>query len=281
MIIKPDIVTSRQNEAVKRLLSLDDKKDRDATRLFVLDGLKLFEEAVKARADIMYVYVSTDKKEQLSQYVEASLTDSKYKNTQLIHVEASLFERVSHEKSPQGIITLVKYLDKIQNIIKINKEMSLSKPDDYGTGGVLFLDGIQDPGNLGAIVRSAVAMGRNRLVLDAACVDVYHPRVLRAAMGGIFRLCATYTDDLPAAVGRIRASGHRVFAAELRDGALPVQAAHLRSSDSVVIGNEGHGISTAVSKACDGSIFLPIAPGTESLNAAVAASIFLWEMREV
>lgn len=281
MIIKPDIVTSRQNEAVKRLLSLDDKKGRDAAGLFVLDGFKLFEEAVKAGADIAYIYVNAGKWEQLLQYIEAVLTAEKYERTQLIRVEASLFERISHEKSPQGIITLAKYLDKVQNIIKINKVASLFEQGSPETGGVLFLDGMQDPGNLGAVIRSAVAMGRNRLVLDAACVDVYHPRVLRAAMGGIFRLRALYTDDLPAAVARVRATGNRVFAAELRDGALPVQAVHLQPSDSIVIGNEGHGISPAVSKACDGSIFLPIAPGTESLNAAVAASIFLWEMREV
>lgn len=281
MFIKSDIVTSRQNEAVKRLLALDDKKNRDVAELFVLDGLKLFEEAVKAGADIVYIYINAAKGEQLLQNIEAIIPAGKYDNVQLIRLEGSLFERVSREKSPQGVITLVKYLDKIRNIIKINKVTSLCAQDESARGGVLFLDGIQDPGNLGAIIRTAVAMGRTRLVLDASCVDIYHPRVLRAAMGGIFRLCATYTDDLVAAVSRVRASGHRVFAAELREGARPVQEVHLQPSDSIVIGNEGHGITPTVSAVCDGSVYLPIAPGTESLNAAVAASIFLWEMREV
>lgn len=281
MIIKPEVVTSRQNDAVKRLLALEDKKGRDAEELFVLDGLKLFEEAAKAGAGIQCIYINAEKEEQLLQFIESTLSAPQYEKTQLIRLGSSLFERVSREKSPQGIMTLVKYLDKIQNIIKINKVASSSKRDDVETGGVLFLDGIQDPGNLGAVIRSAVALGRNRLILDASCVDIYHPRVLRAAMGGIFRLRATYTDDLAAAVARVRTSGNRVFAAELREGALPVQEVCLRSSDSIVIGNEGHGISPAVSEACTGSVFLPIAPGTESLNAAVAASIFLWEMREV
>lgn len=281
MIIKSDIVTSRQNEAVKRLLALDDKKNRDEAKLFVLDGLKLFEEAVKAGADIACVYINADRTEQLLQDIKTIIPAEKYDEVQLIRLEGSLFERVSREKSPQGIITLVKYLDKIQNIIKMNKVTSSHAQDGIETGGVLFLNGIQDPGNLGAIIRTAVAMGRTRLILDASCVDIYHPRVLRATMGGIFRLHAAYTDDLAAAVARVRASGHRVFAAELREDAQPVQAVHLRSSDSIVIGNEGHGIAPAVSAACDGSVYLPIAPGTESLNAAVAASIFLWEMREV
>lgn len=281
MIIKPEVVTSRQNDAVKRLLALDDKKGRDAEELFVLDGLKLFEEAAKAGAGIQCIYINAEKEEQLLQFIDTALSAPQYEKTQLIRLESSLFERVSREKSPQGIITLVKYLDKIRNIIKINKVTSYSMRDAEETGGVLFLDGIQDPGNLGAVIRSAVALGRNRLILDASCVDIYHPRVLRAAMGGIFRLHATYTDDLAAAVARVRAAGNRVFAAELREGALPVQEVSLQSSDSIVIGNEGHGISPAVSEACTGSVFLPIAPGTESLNAAVAASIFLWEMREV
>lgn len=281
MIIKPEVVTSRQNDAVKRLLALEDKKGRDAEELFVLDGLKLFEEAAKAGAGIQCIYINAEKEEQLLRFIESTLSAPQYEKTQLIRLGSSLFERVSREKSPQGIMTLVKYLDKIQNIIKINKVTSSSKRDDVETGGVLFLDGIQDPGNLGAVIRSAVALGRNRLILDASCVDIYHPRVLRAAMGGIFRLRATYTDDLAAAVARVRTSGNRVFAAELREGALPVQEVCLQSSDSIVIGNEGHGISSAVSEACTGSVFLPIAPGTESLNAAVAASIFLWEMREV
>lgn len=281
MILKTEVITSRQNEAVKYLLSLDDKKGRDETGLFVLDGFKLFEEAVKAGAKIARIYLNASKEEQFMPLIRAVIKDASYEDTQIIRVESSLFERISREKSPQGMITLVKYLDKIQNIIKINKVTSFFQDQGERPLGVLLLNGIQDPGNLGAVIRSAVAFGRNRIVLDTDCVDIYHPRVLRAAMGGIFRLSAVYTDDLATAVEDLRSSGQRVFAAELRDGAVPLQAAGINAQDSIVIGNEGHGISSSVSYACNGSVYLPIAPGTESLNAAVAASIFLWEMREV
>ena len=280
MIIRSEVVTSRQNEAVKRLCSLVDKKGREAVGLFLLDGLKLFKEAVEACADVLYVYINEDKIEQLMPLIGDALSKPQYENTQIIRMEASLFERISQEKSPQGVITLVKYLDKIQNIIKINKVTTFQR-NETGSNGVLFLNGIQDPGNLGAVIRSAVAFGHNRLILDADCVDIYHPRVLRSAMGGIFRLRAAYTDDMVVSIQALRERGQRVFAAELRDGAVPLHNADLHPSDSIVIGNEGHGISPSISRACDGSIYLPIAAGTESLNAAVAASIFLWEMREV
>ena len=281
MILKTEVITSRQNEAVKYLLSLDDKKGRDETGLFTLDGFKLFEEAVKAGAKIVRIYLNASKEGQFMPLIRTAIREASYEDTQIIRVESSLFERISREKSPQGMITLVKYLDKIQNIIKINKVTSFFQDQGERPHGVLLLNGIQDPGNLGAVIRSAVAFGRNRIVLDTDCVDIYHPRVLRAAMGGIFRLSAVYTDDLVAAVEDLRLSGQRVFAAELRDGAVPLQAADINAHDCIVIGNEGHGISSSVSHACNGSVYLPIAPGTESLNAAVAASIFLWEMREV
>ncbi len=280
MILKSDLVSSRQNEAVKRLLSLDDKKGRDAERVFALDGVKLFEEAVKSGAEIDTVYISSDKVEQYMPFIASALQGALYATTRVIRLEASLFERISREKSPQGVITLVKYLDKIQNIIKINKVATFLN-EDVVAQGILLLNGIQDPGNLGAVIRSAVAFGKNKIILDTDCVDIYHPRVLRATMGGIFRLQVMYTEHLATCVEDLRAAGHRVFAAELRDDSVSLQDVGIRPTDCIVIGNEGHGISPAVSRACNGSVYLPIAPGTESLNAAVAASIFLWETREV
>lgn len=280
MILKSDLVSSRQNEAVKRLLSLNDKKGRDTESVFVLDGIKLFEEAVKSGAEIDTVYISSEKEEQYLPFITLALQGELYAATRVIRLETSLFERISREKSPQGVITLVKYLDKIQNIIKINKATTFLN-DGVSAQGILLLNGIQDPGNLGAVIRSAVAFGKNKIILDTDCVDIYHPRVLRATMGGIFRLRVMYTEHLAACVEDLRTAGRRVFAAELRDGSVSLQEAGVQPTDCIVIGNEGHGISPAVSRACNGSVYLPIAPGTESLNAAVAASIFLWETREV
>ena len=178
MILKSDLVSSRQNEAVKRLLSLDDKKGRDTESVFVLDGIKLFEEAVKFGAEIDTVYISSEKEEQYLPFITSVLQGELYATTRVIRLETSLFERISREKSPQGVITLVKYLDKIQNIIKINKVTTFLN-DGVSAQGILLLNGIQDPGNLGAVIRSAVAFGKNKIILDTDCVDIYHPRSLR------------------------------------------------------------------------------------------------------
>lgn len=277
MIIKAELITSRQNEAVKRLVSLDDKRTRDDEGVFSADGRKLFEEAVAVGAVIDSIYLSKKRKEQYLQLFSERLTGSLYDETRVFVLDDALFSRVSRENSPQGIITLVKYLDKIQNNIKIYKVASLDVPP----AGVLFLDGIQDPGNLGTVIRSAVAFGIRDIVLSADCVDIYHPRVLRGAMGGIFRIRAVYTADMPACVRLMRQAGRHVYAAALRPDAKPLGSVPLTHMDGLVIGNEGHGISDAVSRACDASIYVPIACGTESLNAAAAASILLWEMREV
>ena len=138
MILKSDLVSSRQNEAVKRLLSLDDKKGRDTESVFVLDGIKLFEEAVKSGAAIDTVYISSEKVEQYLPFITSALQGELYATTRVIRLETSLFERISREKSPQGVITLVKYLDKIQNIIKINKVTTFLN-DGVSGQGILVL----------------------------------------------------------------------------------------------------------------------------------------------
>ena len=277
MKTRSEVIKSRQNPAIQRLAALDEKKYRDADRIFSIDGYKLLLEAVQAQAQIVAVYLSSEKTGQYLQSIENLLSDETYRDTEVIIVEEELFHRISREKSPQGVVTLVKYLDKIQNLIKIYKVTAFSEM----RSGALLLDGVRDPGNLGAIVRSAVAFGIRDVLLSRDCVDLYNPKVIRSAMGGIFRLRASYVEDLPGSIREIRRAGHRVYAAELRPGARSIQEVGIRHGDTIVIGNEGHGISVEVSRACDGSVYLPISPEAESLNAAVAASIFLWEMKEV
>lgn len=275
MRVGSEVLSSRQNPAIKRLAALDDKGRRDAEKVFVLDGYKLFSEAVKAGVEIETVFLNVARKEQYIQVLTEMLSDRKYRDTTVIFVESTLFARISREKSPQGIITVAKYLDKIENIIKINKDKFLfekMKP-------ALILDGLRDPGNLGAVIRSAVAFGIETLYMTADCVDVYNPKVLRAAMGGVFHLNIRYVADMAEFISDLRAVGRRVYAAELRENACSIDDLTLSPTDVFLIGNEGHGISEGLSAAATGSVYLPISQDSESLNAAVAASVFLWELR--
>lgn len=276
MRIGSEVLRSRQNPAIKRLTALDDKSKRDAEKVFVLDGYKLFSEAVKAGAEIETVFLNEARKEQYIQELTEMLSDEKYRDTTVIFVESTLFDRISREKSPQGIITVVKYLDKIENIIKINKDTLFQEKKTPA----LILDGLRDPGNLGAVIRSAVAFGIETLYMTADCVDVYNPKVLRAAMGGVFHLNIRYVTDMAGLISDLKAVGRRVYAAELRENACSVDDLTLSSTDVFLIGNEGHGISEVLSAAATGSVYLPISRDSESLNAAVAASVFLWELRK-
>lgn len=144
---------------------------------------------------------------------------------------------------------------------------------------LMLLSSVRDPGNLGTIVRSAAAFGFDRLILSDDCADLYHPRTLRGAMGALFRMRADVVTDFASAVPALRASGRRVYAAELRDGALSVDEAKPTAADCFVIGNEGHGIPPEISALCTGSVYIPIAPTSESLNAATAASILAYIQR--
>ena len=122
-----------------------------------------------------------------------------------------------------------------------------------------------------------MAFGVDCLFLTPACADLYGSKTVRAAMGSLFSVSAYVITDMAGAVNALRHAGRRVFAAELRDGACPISSLSLHPSDCMIIGNEGHGIPQEISTLCDGSVYLPISDGAESLNAAVAAATLLWE----
>ena len=266
----PELITSRQNPTVKWLASLCEKKYRDREGCFLADGEKLYREAVRAAAQLTHILLRQDRDDLLPAamaYAEA------HRGCEVLRLSEACFEKITTEKSPQGIIVVIKYLDNLNNYYIIKKD---AFTEDTARG-ILLLDGVRDPGNVGAVLRSAAAFGATDLILSADCADLYHPRTLRASMGAVFHLRLHVVADLPGAVAALRAAGRRVLAAELTPAAKSVFAVGLSSRDAVVIGNEGHCISPAVSSACDGSVYLPVSDAVESLNASVAASLFSWE----
>ena len=195
-------------------------------------------------------------------------------------MEDSLFEKISQENAPDGVITVAKYIDKFHNFIIIYKEEDFSVRKD---APILLLESVRDPLNVGAIIRSAAALGVGRLVMSADCADLYHPRTLRAAMGPLFSMPVTRVEDLAGTVKALRASGRRVYAAALDDTAIRLGSPAFdgeRADHPVaaVIGNEGHGLSVEVIAACDRSVYIPMEADTESLNAGVAAALIMWEL---
>ena len=268
-------IASRNNPETILAASLLKKKGRDETGLFTAEGEKLFFEAAKPenRNRIDRVYLSEPVKDRYLPVLTDLLGRDFVESDRTVLFSEPAFQKISSEKSPQGIITVLKTIDFSKKYIKINKkDVSL-----FEGRRIVALDGVRDPGNLGAVVRSAVAFGFSDVVMTSDCVEVTNPKTVRAAMGGVFSIGFHVVFDFASFISSARASGRRVFAAELRDGAKPIGSIGLQSSDVVVIGNEGHGISPAVSALCDASVYIPISSSSESLNAAVAASLFLWE----
>ena len=268
-------ITSRNNPETILAASLQSKKGRDETGLFIAEGEKLFRESAKPenRSKIDRIYLLEDVCERYIPLVSDLLGRDFVDSDRIVAFSESAFSKITSEKSPQGIITVLKSIDFSKNYIKIEKK-DVSQLE--GKRIVALFD-VRDPGNLGAIVRSAVAFGISEMVLSSDCVEVTNPKTVRAAMGGVFSIGFRTVSDFGSFINSARESGRRVFAAELREGAKPLSSIGIRSDDVIVIGNEGRGIPREISALCDASVYIPISPASESLNAAVAASLFLWE----
>lgn len=268
-------ITSRNNPETILAASLQSKKGRDETGLFIAEGEKLFRESAKPenRSKIDRIYLLEDVCERYIPLVSDLLGRDFVDSDRIFAFSESAFSKITSEKSPQGIITVLKSIDFSKNYIKIEKKDFAS----FEGKRIVALSGVRDPGNLGAVVRSAVAFGFTEIVLSSDCVEITNPKTVRAAMGAIFSIGFRTVSDFGSFVSSARDAGRRVFAAELREGAKPLSEIGIKSDDVIVIGNEGHGIPTEISSLCDASVYIPISPASESLNAAVAASLFLWE----
>ena len=265
----PEIITSRQNALVSLTASLADRKHRARTGLFRFDGKKLLCEAQKAGVELVAVLISARAEREIVPLLLPLPEDCR-----LAVLSDALFDRLSEEKSPEGVICVAKRLDKIHKIVTIDKRASFLEA--LLPGQTLLLESVRDPGNLGTVIRSAAAFGVPNLVLSADCADLYHPRTIRGAMGTLFSRCVVVVEDAVHAAGELTRRG-RVFAAALDAGAARLGTLRLGLADTVAVGNEGHGLSDALLAACTDRVFIPMQAGVESLNAGVAASLLLWE----
>ena len=273
MKISNETITSRQNPLIKWAASLSEKKNREAERAFIAEGEKLCFEAAKSHLPVTHIFVSENKKDKLFPLITEAFSADEYKNTKLVCLSESAFEKISTEKAPQGVIIVIKYLDFFRELDIIYKEDFFLSEDERA----LAFCSLRDPGNLGAVIRSAVAFGVEHIVLTSDSADLYNPKTVRSAMGCLFRIKATVVRDFASFIASAKPKGRRVFAAELTETALPLGSIELSKRDVFVIGNEGHGIPAEISSLCNNSVYIPITESTESLNAAVAASILVWE----
>ncbi len=268
-----EIITSRNNPAVKLAASLKDKKGRDIEKVFIAEGEKLTYEAIEAELPVTKIFVSESKSEKIIPKLKELSNRNLGENTSVQILGDDAFSKISTENAPQGVISIIKHLDFFRQLDIIYKE-EFSK---NACGRSIALCSVRDPGNLGSAIRSAVAFGVEHIILSADCADIYNPKTVRGAMGSLFRVKVTRVADIREYILAMQQNGRRVYSAELSESAKPLGAIPLTKWDSVIIGNEGHGVPREISEICDGGIYIPISSKTESLNASVAAAIFMWE----
>ncbi len=276
MKIHENVISSRNNPLVKMVASLNEKKNRNREKLFIAEGEKLTLEAIKASLPIVYIIVSERKSDTILPMLDEALEKSRLGNTEVIIFSDTAFEKISTEKAPEGVITVIKYLDFFKDSYIIYKEDFFLHDDERA----IALYSVRDPSNLGSVIRSAAAFGVEHIILSSDCADIYNPKTVRSAMGSLFKVRITRVSNIEDFVRISKECGRRIFAAELRDGAKSLKEIEMKSSDIVMIGNEGHGIPENISQNCSASVYIPISKNIESLNASVAAAIFMWEQNK-
>ena len=245
-----ETITSRKNSRVQALRALGrDKAYRREQGLFLCDGEKLLSEALANGADIAEIYLRGAKQGR-------DLPD-----VPVYSLSENVFDYVSPlEHSPGPLFTV----------------RTRPLPESVRPDRVIVLENVQDPGNVGTVLRTAAALGTELVVLLGECADPYNPKTVRAAMGALFRQ-RIWETDLAALCGKLREWELPLCGAALRTESVDVKSISLRRA-AIAIGNEGRGLTDALLGKCDQKIILPMTPGSESLNAAVAASILMWEM---
>ena len=243
-------ITARKNPLLQQVRKLlNSRKERENAGLFVADGTKLLQEAVRFYPGLDTVI--------LSDGVEAQVPD----RVRVVRVPGDVMESISPMQTPQGALFLCRLPEKTEFI---------PRP------GMLLLDGIQDPGNLGTILRTADALNIPVALLEG-CADPYSHKVVRASMGAVFRVPVVQTT-WEAAVSGFREAEIAVGVTALSDRAMDLRRSVL-SSMAVVIGSEGRGVRQEILDAADAELIIPMNPHCESLNAAVAATIVMWQMK--
>ena len=268
-----EIITSRQNSLVRQVCALSEKKARRESGLFRFDGVKLLGEAIGANIAVKQVFFNADAGERTLDYIAAVRPEIEARGVRLIAVSAAVFEKISEERAPEGIVTVAQVPSNLCRVYA--GEGDLPKINER----ILIAESLRDPANIGTVMRSAYALGIDRLVLTDDCAEIYSPKTISAAMGAAFRM-PTLTvggESLTAIIGALREGGRRVYATALYEDSLTLGEARIRGRDCFVIGNEGHGLAKKTVEACDASVIIPMREGAESLNAAAAAAICIWE----
>ena len=256
-------ITSKSNERVKFAVKLREKESfRKENGLFFIEGARLCYDAAISGIEIKELYVTENALAKYGEYV--SSVEEKAERCFVVSDDVS--SKMGDTSSPQGVFCVCKVLDKNTNIGKINYN-----------GKYIALESVSNPSNFGAVVRTAEAVGLDGVIVSGGC-DIYNPKSQRAAMGSLFRLNVIETDDLPEFLSSLKEKGMEIFAGVPDSNAHKITEVSMIGGIVSIIGNEGNGITERTKAVATKLVTIPMKGRAESLNAAAAASIMIWEM---
>jgi TrmH family RNA methyltransferase len=245
------MITSIQNNRVKEWRKLSTKKGRLQTDLFLVEGMHLIEEALKSEWEIKEIILKEDK-----------VLPTACTGLPATSVSNQVFHSISQTNSPQGIIAIIAM-----------QEQDIT----YSNGDLLLIDAVQDPGNLGTMIRTADAAGFSAVLLGRGTVDLYNDKVIRATQGSLFHI-PLYTVDLLEEMKAIKKAGYSVWATALENATL-YHETPVGNQTALLVGNEGAGVDQELIAESDQVVHIPIYGKAESLNVSVATGILMYYLK--
>ena len=253
------IITSKDNEVIKNIKKLKEKKYRDEFKEYIVEGIKLIQEAIEENAKIKTIVVCEECLKDASIEQKLLYQIAKYN---CIYVTQKVFLSITDVKNPQGMLAVIE-IENSEEVIKYDEDL------------IFALDGIQDPGNLGTILRTLDSAGFSQLIVSKDTVDAYNPKVVRSTMGAIFRVKVIESEDLLKTIKNIRKHKYEALVTSL-DATKNIYDIDYKKK-IIVIGNEANGVSKEIQDSADIKAIIPMLGKTESLNAAVATSVIAYE----
>ncbi|MDK2787229.1 MAG: methyltransferase, TrmH family [Epulopiscium sp.] len=261
-----DMIESMQNRHIKRLVGLQkSKKNRNKEKAFVVEGIKIVEEIPKDW-EIDSIFVASSFKKENPSFLDRISVHRHLSENEVIEVSDKIFNAISDTMTPQGVLAICR-----------QKSFSLEKVLTNENGFYIILEDLQDPGNLGTIIRTGDALGADGIILTKGSVDLYNPKVIRSTMGSIFHLPILTDADINDLLNELRIRNISTLSAHLKGEKYPYQC-DLRKNIALIIGNEANGIKDSTAQKTDLLVKIPMPGKAESLNAAMAAGILMYEV---
>lgn len=257
-----EIITSKDNPAVKLYRKLSEsKKERSAYNMFVLEGLRIVMDALKENSGLKYLIIT----QQAFERFESEISQADLNNTRLIVISNELGNKIAQTEKTQGVFAVCS--------IPPAKKLNLDSDGKY-----IILHRVQDPGNMGMIIRTADALGIDGIITSECC-DLYNPKVIRSTMGSVFRMKIYNEPDTDIIFSELSEKNIKSFASVIDTNAVSINNISLKGGCAVFIGNEGNGLPEEVSEKCSFRITIPMHGTINSLNAGMACGILMWEMK--